>query len=137
MDNVTSAYKAIVAVIGGGVVGVLGGWDVALQVLVTLVVIDYITGVLAAWYGKKLDSNVGAWGIARKVLLFVPVAVGYMLDNLLATEVLRSVAIFFYIANEGLSIFENLGQLNVLVPDVLKNALKQLNDKNKGGGGNV
>ncbi|SMB97924.1 holin, Cph1 family [Thermanaeromonas toyohensis ToBE] len=132
MENIGSYVKWTIATIGGLLTGLLGGWDVALKVLVLFVVLDYITGLTAAWYEKRLNSDVGLKGIAKKILLFVPVAVGYWLDIALGTEVLRSLAIFFYIANEGLSILENLSRAGVAVPAPLKAALEQLKEKQGG-----
>jgi len=126
MNNIITGIKVAFALIGGWITAVLGGWDTALQVLVLFVVLDYITGLIAAWYEKRLDSRVGFKGIAKKILLFVPVAIGYWLDVMIGQEILRSLAIFFYIANEGLSIVENLGRAGVPVPDALMDALEQL-----------
>lgn len=134
MQDIIVGIKWSFIFIGGVLVGLLGGWDIALQVLVLFVVLDYITGVTAAWYEKKLDSNIGLRGIAKKILIFVPVAVGYWLDVVMSTEIFRSLTIFFYIANEGLSILENLGRAGVPIPSPLKVALEQLREeKNKGG----
>ena len=126
MNNIITGIKVAFALIGGWITAVLGGWDTALQVLVLFVVMDYITGMIAAWYEKRLNSRVGFRGIAKKILLFVPVALGYWLDVLLGQEILRSLAIFFYIANEGLSITENIGRAGVPIPVPLYNALEQL-----------
>jgi toxin secretion/phage lysis holin len=132
MNNIITGIKVAFALIGGWITAVLGGWDTALQVLVLFVVMDYITGMIAAWYEKRLNSRVGFRGIAKKILLFVPVAVGYWLDVLLGQEILRSLAIFFYIANEGLSITENLGLCGVPVPAQLMAALEQLKQRGEG-----
>lgn len=129
MENAFTNAKLVFAAVGGFLVGLFGGWDVALKVLVFFVVLDYVTGLAAAWVEQKLNSNVGLRGIAKKILLFVPVAVGYWLDVALGAEVFRSLAIFFYIANEGLSILENLGRAGVSIPAPLKAALEQLRDK--------
>ncbi|HHW41261.1 MAG TPA: phage holin family protein [Syntrophomonadaceae bacterium] len=114
---------------GTVIVNFLGGWDIALKVLVAFVVMDYVTGLIAAWVSKNLDSGVGFKGIAKKIILFVPVAVGYWLDTLLGQAFFRSLAIFFYIANEGLSIVENLGIIGVPFPAAIADALKQIRDK--------
>jgi toxin secretion/phage lysis holin len=129
MNNIITGIKVAFALIGGWITAVLGGWDTALQVLVLFVVLDYITGLIAAWYEKKLDSRIGFRGIAKKILLFVPVALGYWLDVLLGQEILRSLAIWFYLANEGLSMLENLGRCGVPVLAPLKDALEQLKKK--------
>ena len=132
MSNILSWLKAAFALIGGWVTAALGGWDTALQVLVLFVVMDYITGLIAAWYENRLNSRVGFRGIAKKILLFVPVAVGYWLDVLLGQEILRSLAIWFYLANEGLSMLENLGRCGVPILAPLKDALEQLKKKGEG-----
>lgn len=129
MEDKLFWFKAVAGLVGGSIVGFLGGWDTALMVLVIFVVLDYVTGVVAAFYNKSLDSNIGFKGIVQKVLIFVVVAVGYWLDVLLGEQVLRSVVIFFYIANEALSIIENLGQAGVPVPDALKGAVEKLKDR--------
>ena len=132
MNNIFTGIKIALALIGGWLTAVLGGWDTALQVLVLFVVMDYITGLIAAWYEKRLDSRIGFRGIAKKILLFVPVAVGYWLDVLLGQEILRSLAIWFYLANEGLSMLENLGRCGVPILTPLKDALEQLKKKGEG-----
>ncbi|WP_035172644.1 phage holin family protein [Caldanaerobius polysaccharolyticus] len=118
--------KYAVATIGGLVTGFLGGWDAALKVLVLFVVLDYLTGLAAAYFEKRLDSNIGFKGITRKVLLFIPIGVAYYLDQLLGQQVIRSLAIWFYLANEGLSIIENLSKCGVPIPPAIMNALQQL-----------
>lgn len=133
MDNVIEWLRWAGPVACGLIVGFLGGWDVALQVLIIFVVLDYITGVTAAYYEKELDSNIGFWGITKKIFLFVPVAVGYWLDISAGTEVFRSLAIFFYMANEGLSILENLGRIGIPIPSQLKAALEALRKESEEG----
>ena len=126
MSNFLVTLKYSVALVGGLLTTLLGGWDLALQVLVLFVVLDYATGLIAAYGEQNLDSRVGFRGIAKKILLFIPVAVAYWLDMLLGQEILRNLAIFFYIANEGLSMMENLGRAGVPFPEQIQEALEQL-----------
>lgn len=133
MDKVVIYCKYFCAVVGTALSWLLGGWDLTLQILVIFVALDYVTGVVAAWHEKELDSNVGFYGIAKKILLFIPVAIGFWLDQFTGQEILRNIAIFFYIANEGISILENLGRCGVAVPPALLDALGQLKNKNQGG----
>ena len=126
MGNFLVWLKWLITLVGGFLTSLLGGWDMALQVLVLFVVLDYITGLVAAYGEQNLNSRVGFRGIAKKILLFVPVAVAYWLDMLLGQEILRSLAIFFYIANEGLSMMENLGRAGVPFPEQIQEALEQL-----------
>lgn len=128
--NIWKSVKYVAATIAGVISNFLGGWDIMLQVLLGFVVLDYITGVVAAAFEKKLDSSVGFKGIARKVLLFVPIGIAYQLDVLLGQEqILRNIAVWFYVVNEGLSVMENLGRAGVPLPDALINALQQLKSK--------
>jgi len=111
----------------------LGGWDVALQALVTFMVVDYLTGVLAAIKQRRLNSEVMFWGGLRKGIILLVVAIAVILDRLVGNEdpIFRTLAIYFYVAREGLSILENLGLLGVPLPDFLHRVLEQLNDKNQ------
>lgn len=133
MGNVLTATKYSLALVGGFLTALLGGWDVALKVLVLFVVLDYITGLIAAYINKELNSNIGFKGIAKKVLLFIPVVVAYQIDLLIGQEILRNLAIFFYIANEGLSLIENAGRAGVPVPAAIEDALEQLKGEEQGG----
>lgn len=122
------------ALVTGVVVGYLfGGWSLLLQALVTLVIIDYVTGLLASGVEGKLSSKVGFKGIAKKVMLFLVVAAGHVIDRLTGQgHVLGDSAIFLYIGNELLSIFENVGRSGVPIPDKFKNAVEILKGKGEG-----
>lgn len=99
--------------------------------LVFLVVVDYLTGWIKALANKKLSSEVGFKGIAKKIFIFLIVAIACVLQDNLADELpLREITIIFYIANEGLSILENVGEF-VKLPDGLKQFLIQIRDKSK------
>jgi toxin secretion/phage lysis holin len=96
--------------------------------LIGFVIADYVTGVACAWVEKKINSEVGAKGIAKKVLIFVLVGLAAALDKnyLNGQPVLRAAVISFFVANEGISIIENAGRLGLPIPEKLKNALEQL-----------
>ncbi|MCK9326419.1 MAG: phage holin family protein [Bacteroidales bacterium] len=129
MENVLIWLKWMAALAGGAITAALGGWDMMLQVLILFVVLDYATGLVAAWYEQKLDSRVGFRGIAKKVLIFAPIALAFALDRAMGQDILRSLAICFYVANEGLSVLENLGRASVPIPAPLRSALEQLKGK--------
>lgn len=111
----------------------LGGWDMWLQVLVVFIILDYLTGVLAALYNKELDSSVGHRGIIKKILILCLVAVAFQLDNLAGTNIIRFAVIGFYVGTEGLSILENAIKAGLNVPDKLKDALVQIKGEDKDG----
>ena len=124
--------------LGGSVAtAYLGGWDIMLRVLVLFVVLDYITGVYAAFCEKHLNSEIGLKGIAKKILLFVVIAVAVAVDDVLGQAIFRSLAIWFYVANEALSILENCALAGVPIPSFLKTALEQLKKKGDEGDENL
>jgi toxin secretion/phage lysis holin len=122
------------ATVTGAIVGYLfGGWSVLLQILLTFVVIDYITGLLASGVEGKLNSKVGFKGIAKKIMIFCLVAVGHLVDKAVGEgHVVSDTIVFFYLGNEGLSILENAGRTGLPVPDQIKSAVQILKGKGEG-----
>ena len=115
------------------------GADGLLYALIAFAVIDYITGIMCAIYGRNLSSSVGFKGICKKVLIFAFVGIAHILDlYVIGTgSVLRTAIIFFYISNEGVSLMENASHLGMPIPTKLKEVLAQLHNRaEKGGGGN-
>ena len=136
MRELWNWIQLVFAAVGGWLGWILGGLDGFLYALVAFVVIDYITGVMCAVVERKLCSEVGAQGIFKKVLIFAMVAVGHIIDTQILGvagdgSAIRTAVIFFYLANEGVSILENTTRLGLPVPDKLKNVLAQLNGKPK------
>lgn len=136
MKEIWNKVQAALTVAGGFVGWFLGGFDGFLYALITFVVIDYITGVFCAIIDKNLCSKIGAKGIFKKVLIFVLVGVGNVLDsNVLGAvgntnaNVLRTAVIFFYLSNEGISILENAAHIGLPIPEKLKDVLKQLHKR--------
>ncbi len=132
MKEIWNWIQAAIAVVGGWLGWYLGGMDGFLYALAAFVVVDYITGVLRAIVEKKLSSRIGAHGITKKVALFLVVGIGHLIDTyLLGGEgaPLRTAVIFFYIANEGVSLLENATAIGLPVPDKLKDVLAQLHGK--------
>ena len=123
-----SIVSSFIAVVGAGIVSMLGGWDMGLQALVVFVALDYATGLTNAFINKKLNSDIGFRGIAKKVVIFALVVVAHMLDKLSGQAILRNLVVFFYIGMEGISILENCKGIGIPLPKQLVEAL----DKMKG-----
>ena len=131
MKEIWNWIQIVFAAIGGGIGWFLGGADGFLYALIAFVVIDYITGVMCAIVDKKLSSEVGFKGICKKVLIFMMVGIGNIIDVQVLGQagVLRTAVIFFYLSNEGVSMLENAGHLGLPIPTKLKEVLEQLHDK--------
>ncbi len=131
MKQIWNGIQIAFTALGGFLGWFLGGADGFLYALIAFVVIDYITGVMCAISDKSLSSEVGFRGICRKVLIFILVGVGNLLDVYILGEagVLRTAVIFFYLSNEGVSLLENASRLGLPIPEKLKEILQQLHDK--------
>ena len=122
-------FKVVFATLFGWIAKFLGGFDNILITLITLIVIDYVTGVVSAVYEKKLSSSVGYKGIVKKVLMLLVVGLAVSLQNVLPQGVpLREITILFFTANEGLSVLENAAKV-IPLPQKLKDVLWQLRKK--------
>ncbi|MFA5383993.1 MAG: phage holin family protein [Eubacteriales bacterium] len=131
LTRIEAVVGGFFALVGGLICGILGGWDVILKVLVTMVVLDYISGLLAAFVEKKLNSEVGFKGVAKKALIFVVVALAVCIDQVIGKELVRYVIICFYIGTEGLSVLKNVGRAGLSWPAFLLDALEEIQKKGK------
>jgi len=110
----------------------LGGLDIALQTLLTFIVLDYVTGVLRAFFDKKLNSKIGFKGIIKKIGYLFIVALSVKIDSIAGnTGAIRGVVIYFFVANEGLSIIENWAGMGLPIPQIIVDSLEQLKSGNK------
>ena len=116
----------------GAVLGeYVGSFDGLLYALIVFIVTDYVTGVLCAIVEKRLSSSVGFCGICQKVFIMALVGVANVLDVYMVGSgcVLRTAVIFFYCANEGISIVENAARIGLPVPEKLTEVMRQLKNK--------
>ena len=128
-----------VAVITGAIAGLYGGWSAMLTILVVMMDIDYLTGVLVAITGKSgktenggLSSKVGFVGIAKKGVIMLIVLLATLLDKAIGNTsmVFQSATVFYYIANEGLSVLENADLLGIKTPKFIHQRLEVIRDQN-------
>lgn len=141
-NAIKNGVLAAFAFIGSFVANALGGWDASMQVLIALMVADYITGVLVAavWQRSNksatgaLDSKAGFKGILKKGIILVLVWLGVLLDHATGANYIRTAIVIFFIGNEGISLLENLGLMGVPYPAFLKKALEALHDQGNQGG---
>ena len=131
MKEFWNTIQLMFTAVGGWLGWFLGGCDGLLYALIAFVVIDYITGVMCAINDKTLSSAVGFKGICKKVLIFLMVGIGHILDTkVIGTgSVLRTAFIFFYISDEGISLIENAAHLGLPIPQKLRDVLEQLHNR--------
>ena len=129
MKKMEKIFNSTVAVVATFFTYLFGGWDVAIGILIVFMCLDYATGVIVAYQNNLLNSEVGFKGLVKKFMILVILIVAVMLDRLMntGTWVFRTLVCYFYIANEGISLLENVSNLEVKIPDKLKDALVQLN----------
>lgn len=128
MEHHSTIVKTAITALGTIATYLWGGWDAVLLALVVLASLDYVSGVIAAWNRRELDSRVGSRGIARKVGMFVVVAVANIIDQtgMVGEPILRTAATWWYLGNEALSIVENFAEIGVPVPERILSALATL-----------
>ena len=126
IDSIAGAVGAVLGFMYGEVTGLF--WA-----LIAFMALDYITGVVVAIIEKRLSSEVGFRGLAKKFLILVFVAVGHIADTYIlgGTPAAMSAVMLFYIANEGISIIENAAALGLPVPKKLTNIMERIKNKSE------
>lgn len=130
MDNI---FKNIMAAICTLLSFLFGDMEGLMVALIALIILDYISGVIAAAVEKRLSSEVGAKGIAKKIFMLLIVALANIVDTSVIGDghVLKTVTVVFYICNECISLIENAGRIGVPVPKKLLDVLEQLKNKDE------
>lgn len=131
MNDVTIT-KAALGTVVAAISGFFGGLDGVMYALVVFMTLDYATGVAVAVKERKLSSEVGFWGLVRKVCILALIGVANLIDiNVIGGDghVFRTGVAAYYIGNEGISLLENIGNLGVKLPPQLVSVLEQIRDK--------
>ena len=132
MESVWDKIIKVLAAIGGAIVGALGGWDPLMGVLLAAMAADYVSGFIVAWMKKSpktecggLSSKVGARGLLKKGLMLLVVLVATQLDRAIRVDgnMFRDAVCWFYVANEVISLMENMGIAGVRFPPKLMDVL--------------
>lgn len=120
----------VISVILTTFVYLIGGFDIAIQSLLIVMVVDYLTGIASAIYNKELSSKIGFKGIIKKFCYLLVVALSVVIDNLTGQSgLIRTLVIYFFVANDGLSIIENMAEMDVKLPQKLIDSLEQIKKK--------
>mgnify|MGYP000767648369 FL=1 len=112
----------------------VGGFDEMIYALIALMILDYITGIIAACRTSKWDSSTGFIGLAKKAVILGVVALCNTVDIAMNTHALRQMAICAYALNEAGSIIENIDRAGwgEHIPAFIRNALARLKEKADG-----
>ena len=122
--NISDIITSLCVIIGGILGYLIGPIDGLVYCLIVFMVIDYITGIIAAaLVDKSLSSSVGFLGIAKKVMIIFLIIISNMLDMYIigTGSTARTAIISFYLVNEGISIIENISRLGLPIPERLTN----------------
>lgn len=124
---------SIASMIATGLLYLVGGLDVALGCLLVCIILDFMSGVVKAYITKDLCSSIGFKGILKKVSILIIVMLSVLIDRVTGESgAIRTLVIYYFVANEGLSIIENLGEAGVPIPAIIKDSLKALRKESKG-----
>ncbi len=127
------------AIAGGAISQAFGGWDSAMMTLLIFMAIDYLSGLIVAGVFHSSDksetgalNSIACWqGLLKKGMTLIIVLVAARLDIVLGTAFVRDAVVIAYIVNETISIIENAGLMGLPVPDVIMQAIEQLQGKNE------
>ena len=123
-------FNNITSIIFTTFVYLIGGFDIAMQSLLIVMVVDYLTGFTSAIYNKNLSSKIGFKGILKKFSYLCVIALSVVIDNLTGQNgLIRTLVIYFFVANDGLSIIENMAEMNIKLPQKLIDCLEQIKKK--------
>jgi toxin secretion/phage lysis holin len=124
-------YQMLLTIFATWVSYLLGGYDRGLEILLILVVLDYITGLMKAFFTKNLSSCIGFRGILKKICLFIVICVAVQIDRFInQPDTLRNLVAYAFICNEAISILENAAEMGIPIPDALKELLRKMKKKN-------
>ncbi|WP_135546965.1 phage holin family protein [Paenibacillus cymbidii] len=128
-----AGYGSLIAAAGTAISVCFGGWDIAIKLLLTLMLLDYVSGIMSALKKKSINSDVMFWGGVRKGVVLAVILLAIQFDQLSGNEapIFRTLALYYYIGREGLSVVENFGSLGVKIPQELEKRLTQLQVKDE------
>lgn len=123
-------FNGGIALIGGAITFLFGEWSQLLSLFLFVIILDYISGLSASVIeGKGLNSAVGYKGLIKKFAIILIIALSYQIDKALGLDVIMSGTIYFFLANELISVVENYGRMGLPLPDQIKKVIQILKEK--------
>ena len=131
MDRIFNWTSTVIGIVGGYFAAIFGQWDSILWALLVIMVLDCLTGVIKAIYTKTMSSEIGFKGLLKKITVLIIVALSNVLQQITSDNVaIREIVIMFYVANEGISVLENVAVIYPQMPKAIKDILLQIRDSN-------
>ena len=131
MDKIFNWTSTIIGIVGGFFAAIFGQWGSILWAVLVIMVLDYLTGVIKAIYTKTISSEIGFKGLLKKITVLIIVALSNVLQQITGDNVaIREIVIMFYVANEGISVLENVAVIYPRMPKAIKDILLQIRDSN-------
>ena len=131
MDRIFNWTSTVIGIVGGYFAAIFGQWDSILWALLVIMVLDCLTGVIKAIYTKTMSSEIGFKGLLKKITILIIVALSNVLQQITGDNVAsREIVIMFYVANEGISVLENVAVIYPQMPKAIKDILLQIRDSN-------
>lgn len=126
----STTIKTVTAIVAGALSTLIGGWDMILEILLIVMTLDYITGVVSAFRQKTVSSNKGYMGLVKKGGIFVIIILAAQMDRMTGNDnhIFRNCTALFFVANDALSVLENVGELGIELPAFLRSALIKLRE---------
>ena len=122
--------NGFVAIIGTIISFMFGGWTALLSLFFFVIILDYISGLGAAIIsGQGLSSAIGYRGLVKKFFMVLIIALSHQIDRVMGTDVIMYGSLYFFIANELISIVENYGRMGLPLPQRLKGIIKVLKER--------
>lgn len=112
------SIEVIISALLSALTYLFGGIDSLMISLLVLILIDYITGICKGIVLKQLSSKVSAKGIIKKFGYIMIIIIATLFDRLVSDDnmAIRTMMIYFFIANESLSILENWALIGLPLP---------------------
>lgn len=109
---------------------IFGGLDSLLSTLIILMIIDYITGICKGIYKQELNSKFGIKGIIKKFGYLIIVVIATLFDKVVGDKAMaiRTLMLYFFIANEAISILENWASMELPLPKKIFEVFEKLKE---------
>ena len=96
----------------------------------SLIFVDVFTGIIKATKRHSLKSAILRNGGYKKFLIILILVLAWSIDKIyFNSDILYTICCTYYIANEALSITENLALMGIPIPQKVKAILAELKEK--------